>query len=267
MSRGSWVNVRSESERRKDILVQLSYNEDYEMEPFERERIKALLERGETPEKTNTIPGLMKQFCVSAFSYAPLRNNYLAPLVDGLPTRQNIDRALMRAFDNEEFLDVDNWYPLSLGQLAKAIQSIHNFDLSRNQFQPRIVAVLLTGSEKFELELGEGLNAFYSRVESISDRTKRWKFVTDFSRPIRQVGPSLMCDFLEEMGFTRYVKVDHHFSKQFPQLLSGEANCRMSAKASFILYQEIAVAVGISPFHLDSILYLWGRYGSRSHSS
>jgi len=237
------------------------------MEPFERGRIKALLERGEAPERPNTIPELMKQFCVSAFSYAPLRNNYLAPLVNGLPTRQNIDRVLMRAFHNEGFLDVDNWYPLNLEQLAKAIQSIHNFDLSRNYFQPRIVAVLLTGSKKLELELSEGLHAFYSRVESISDPTKMWKFVNDFSRPIRQVGPPLTCDFLKELGFTRYVKVDHHFSRQFPKLLPGEPNCRMSAKASFILSQEIADAVGMSPFHLDSILYLWGRYGSKSHSS
>lgn len=118
------------------------------MEPFERRRIKALLERGEAPERPNTIPELMKQFCVSAFSYAPLQNNYLAPLLDGLPTRQNINHALMWAFHNEGFLDVDNWYPFNLGQLAKAIQSIHNFDLSSNKFQPRIVAILLTGSKK-----------------------------------------------------------------------------------------------------------------------
>ena len=261
MGRDSWMNIRSELERRRNILIQLSYSEDHPMEPFERRRIKALLERGEAPERPNTIPELMKQFCVSAFSYAPLRHNYLAPLLDGLPTRQNINHALMWAFHNEGFLDVDNWYPFNLGQLAKAIQSIHNFDLSSNKFQPRIVAVLLTGSKKLELELSEGLQAFYSRVAGISDPRKMWKFVTDFARPIRQVGPSLMCDFLKELGFTRYVKVDHHFSRQFPQLLPGEANCRMSAKASFILSQEIADAVGMSPFHLDSILYLWGRYG------
>ena len=87
-----------------------------------------------------------------------------------------------------------------------------------------------------------------------------WALVEDFSKSIKQVGPALMCDFFKEIGFVRYVKVDHHFSKQFPKLVKQKEDCGLSPKRSFILSQEIADAVGMTPFHLDSILYLWGRY-------
>jgi hypothetical protein len=92
-----------------------------------------------------------------------------------------------------------------------------------------------------------------------------WNLVNDFSAPIDQVGPALVCDFFKEIGFTRYVKVDHHFSKQFPKLIISRESCKLNPKRSFILSQEIADTVYLTPFHLDSILYLWGRYGKGSN--
>ncbi|WP_299983312.1 hypothetical protein [Desulfobacula sp.] len=204
----------------------------------------------------------MKHFCVSSFSYAPLRNNFLTPLIKELPSTQNIDEALHRAFGEPNFLDYQNWQPQKLGLLAQQIQNKFQFDLSSKQFKPRIISVLITGSAKMQDELKTGLEKFYARIEKVTLPKDMWKYVNDSSKNISQVGPALFCDFLKEIGFTRYVKVDHHFRKEFPQLLGLNDDCRkMSFKKSFILSQEIAGSIGITPYHLDSLLYLWGRYG------
>lgn len=254
--------IKNELNRRTKILIDLSHNPNFSMEPFERDRVQNLFEKHRAPEKPKTIEKLMKHFCVSSFSYAPLRNNFLKPLIGELPTTENIDKALCIAFENSEFSDEINWEPKRLGQLAKKIQNKLQYDLASKQFRPRIIAVLITGSEKMENELKQGLDSFYTRVGNCTDPEEMWKYVNDSSKKITQVGPALYCDFLKEIGFIRYVKVDHHFKKEFPKLLDPKDNCRnMSFKKSFILSQEIADKVGMSPYHLDSLLYLWGRYG------
>jgi len=258
-----WLDVRNELQRRRDVLVSRSHDDSSPMEPFERARIQPLLERWEAPPPPIDIPNVVKQFCVSAFSYAPLRNNFFKPLADGLPTRDNIARALSRAFDEARFLDNDNWLPAPLERLALAIQRKHKFDLSSRQFKPRVVGVLLTGSRKLGEELSGGLHGFYERIARVSDAASMWDLVNDFSKSIHLVGPALICDFFKEIGFVRYVKIDHHFGKQLPKLVNVDGNCRLNPKRSFLMSQEIADAVGMTPFHLDSILYLWGRYGDR----
>ena len=85
----------------------------------------------------------------------------------------------------------------------------------------------------------------------------------EVSKSINNVGVALVCDFLKEIGFTRFVKVDHHFKREFPELLSTSKTCKQSPKESFILSQELADSIGITPFHLTRSLYLWGRYGDK----
>ena len=257
----AWSDISKELCRRRDILIRRSYDHTFPMEPLERGRIRSLLESWETPPKPADIPTLMKQFCVSSYSYAPLRNNYFTPLAGGLPTRENIAKALSRAFNREEFLDTTYWLPDRLSSLAMMIQEEYKFNLSSKQFPPRVVAVLLTGSRKLGDELRAGLDKFYDRISRVSVPSAMWELVNDFSKSIKQVGPALICDFFKEIGFVRYVKVDHHFSQQFPLLVKLNSNCRLSPKRSFIMSQEIADAIGMTPFHLDSILYFWGRYG------
>jgi hypothetical protein len=256
-------DVSREVERRREILIAGSYDASFPMEPTERKRIQELLERWQTPNRPATVPELMKQFCVSAFSYAPLRNNFLKPLIRGIPMRDTIARALSAGFDNKEFLNDAKWFPEPLGELARRIQAFNNFDLSSRQFKPRIVAVMVTGSAKLKQELSGGLEAFYKKIADVTDPLDMWRLVNDFSITIDQVGPALICDFFKEMGFTGYVKVDHHFKTQFSRLVFSEASCRNSPQKSFILSQKIAKDIGMTPFHLDSIMYLWGRYGSR----
>lgn len=258
----SWDNVREELERRRKALVDFSCDDSTSLKPVERMRIQSLLERWESPGRPTDIAALLKQFCVSAFSYAPLRR-FLADFIGDLPTRNTIARALSLAFGDDGFLVESNWLPEGLGSLAAAIQERERFDLLRRQFKPRIISVLRTASAKMETELADGLVDFYGKVSNVTAPCDMWNLVNAFSKPIRHVGPALICDFFKEIGFTRYVKVDHHFARGFPALLASEGSCRLNPRRSFVLSQEIADAIGMTPFHLDAILYLWGRYGPK----
>jgi len=139
------------------------------------------------------------------------------------------------------------------------------YDLTKKQFKPRITSVLISSTSKIAKELIDGLDVFYNRISKVTSPPEMWKLVNDFSEPIAQVGPALICDFFMKIGFTRYVKVDHHFRKEFPKLVILAVSCKLNPKHSFILSQEIADSVSITPFHLDSILYLWGRYGAHTN--
>ncbi len=151
--------------------------------------------------------------------------------------------------------------------MAKKIQLRENYDLSRKQFNPRIISVLLTGTIVLQKELSRGLDDFYQKISNANTPIPMWELALEISRSINNVGVALICDFLKEIGFTRYVKVDHHFRKEFPELISASQTFRQSPMESFILSQELADSVGITPFHLDAILYLWGRYGKKENQT
>jgi len=254
--------IKTEIEYRRSILINLSYDYSIPMMPSERTSIQSLLEKWETPTRPNNAINLIKQFCTSAFSYAPLRK-YLTSFIGDIPKRDTIHFALNKAFNNDSFLIDSNWTPKTLRNLALKIQIKENYDLSRKQFKPRIISVLLTGTEKLSNELSSGLDIFYNKIETITSPCEMWDLAENFSKPITNVGPALICDFFKEIGFVRYVKVDHHFRKEFPQLIADYKICRQNPKMSFILSQKIADQIGITPYHLDSILYLWGRYGKK----
>lgn len=264
IDKGDLIKIRDELERRRKILINLSYDNPSPMEPSEIIRTQAMLERWESPSKPGDIPTLIKQFCVSVFSYAPIRN-YLSELIGSIPTRDTIAQALYQVFNQDEFLVDSNWLPKSLGKLAETIQKKNKYDLSRKQFKPRIISVLRSGTVKLGQELIDGIDSFYNRISNVTQPHDMWKLANDFSAPIEQVGPALICDFFKEIGFTRYVKVDHHFKKELPKLVILIGSCKLNPKQSFILSQEIADAVCMTPFHIDSILYLWGRYGNDLH--
>jgi len=122
---------------------------------------------------------------------------------------------------------------------------------------------LLTGTKVLDKELSRGLDAFYKKISNANTPIAMWDLATEISASINNVGVALICDFLKEIGFTRFVKVDHHFKREFPKLISSSKTCKQSSRESFILSQELADSIGISPFHLDSILYMWGRYGDK----
>jgi hypothetical protein len=259
-------DLKQEIERRRSLLIEFSYDHSYPMDPIERIRIQSLLEKWESPSKPEDMRILTKQFCVSAFSYAPLRR-YLASFIGNIPMRDTISLSLSKAFNNNDFLQDSNWSPETLHKLALKIQTNKNFDLSRKQFNPRIISVLLTGTKVLSNELMNGIDKFYQKISCAVTPLAMWNLAEEFAKPISNVGVALICDFFKEIGFTRYVKVDHHFRREFPELISDLKTCKQSPKESFILSQEIADSVGITPFHLDSILYLWGRYGHKENQT
>lgn len=252
--------IKVEIERRRLLLIKSSYSKSSYFDPIERERIQSILERSETPSRPSDPLSFTKQFCVSAFSYAPLRK-YLTSFIGNIPMRNTIQIALSKALECNDLLMDENWTPESIYQLALSIQKIKRYNLTSKQFNPRIISVLITGSEVLANELKNGLDSFYHKLSNKTKPNEMWEYAQDFSKPINNVGVALICDFFKEMGYTRYVKVDHHFRREFPEIISdGSVICRKSSKENFILSQEISDAIGITPFHLDSILYLWGRY-------
>jgi thermostable 8-oxoguanine DNA glycosylase len=116
-------------------------------------------------------------------------------------------------------------------------------------------------------KLKNGLASFYKELDEINNKPAQniWDYLLEFPKNIHNVGSALICDFIKGVGYKNFVKVDHHFKKEFPQLL-GFANCdKLTAKEHFILSREITELLNISPFHLDHLLYQWGRYKKYEH--
>jgi len=259
----TFVDLKKELERRKNILIRLAHsNISINMGSFERNRIIELFEKERLPKYPKTVPLLLKHFCVSSFSYAPLRNNFLKPLIGDIPSTENIDRILSLVFEREEFLDTSYWTPENLLGLAENIQSQKNYNLYSKEFKQRIISVLLTGMLKMQSELENGLVAFYSKIESIKATDDMIKLSINFSKSIRNVGPVLISDFFKNIGFTNYVKIDHHFQKEFNTLVVFYTKKKkLNFKESFTLSQIIAKKLNYSPYYIDALLYFWGKYG------
>jgi hypothetical protein len=160
--------IREKIEERRMLLIEWSYDQTFGMSSVERARIQSMLERGESPARPENITKLMRQFLTSAFSYSVLRK-YLASLIDDIPMRDTIHLALCKAFNCNAFMVESNWTPEGLYGIALSIQEKQNYDLSSKQFNPRMISVLLTGSEKLSLELQNGLERYFQQISSVID--------------------------------------------------------------------------------------------------
>ena len=172
-----------------------------------------------------------------------------------------LPNCLSRIYSEDAFRD-EIWLPDRLHHIAARIQERERYDLKSNRFKPRMISVILDGTKEMGRRLEFGITIFYREIEGInkSSGEQIWKYVSEFPRRIHNVGTALICDFLKDIGCDRIVKVDHHFRNEFPALLHLEDCKKLSFKKHFILSQEIADLLEISPFHLDHLLYQWGRY-------
>lgn len=247
--------------RRRDLLISFAHDSQIPMESLDRECITTFFEQWELPKKPENIPDLMKTFFTCCFTYAPLRK-YLSSIAGSIPTPEMLPDCLSKIYSEKAFLLYQNWTPLKLHEIAVKIQERKNFDLKSNQFQPRMIAVLLDGSLEMHHRLELGLESFYSELEEINGKSgyEIWAYVSGFSSNIYNVGTALICDFLKDIGCDQFVKVDHHFKNEFPKLLGFNDCKKLSSKDHFVLSQSIAESLKISPFHLDHLLYQWGRY-------
>lgn len=257
--------IKSKLEFRSKILVQLARDPLIQMNPLDRHEIIKYLADHRPPERPENIPTLMKAFLKSCYSYSVLRN-FTASILGEIPTLDTMGILLERIFEEKAFLDDQNWLPKNLNNVAWNIQQCEKYDLNSKQFRPRMIRVMLDGSDQMNKRLSRGLKPFYESIENVSVSTPEamWSFVEEFAEPIYHVGTALICDFAKEIGFVRFVKVDHHFLKQFHDLLGKTHNCsQLSDKKHFVLSLQIADILEIQPYCLDRILYEWGRYGKR----
>jgi hypothetical protein len=253
--------VYSELMQRRDKLIKLVYDKNIEMDELDRECIISFFKHWEIPQRPKDIPDLMKTFFTCCFTYAPLRK-YLSSISGSIPKPSMLPNCLAIIYSEDEFLNDQNWFPSILHDIATKIQKKEKFDLNSNKFKSRMISVILDGTNEMEKRLEFGIEKFYQELEEInkSSGEEIWKYVSEFQQQIYNVGTALICDFLKDIGCDSFVKVDHHFKKEFPDLL-GINDCKnLSPKNHFILSQEIAFMLEMSPFHLDHLLYQWGRY-------
>jgi hypothetical protein len=254
-------SVHSELMRRRDKLIKFAHNPNFQMEQLDRECIITFFEHWELPKRPKNIPDLMKTFFSCCFSYAPLRK-YLTSIAGSLHTSSTLPNCLAKIYSKDEFLIDKNWIPSRLNDIASEIQQKEKFDLKSNKFKPRMIAVILTGAPEMEKRLENGIDKFYQELDRINSSTVEeiWKYVSGFQKRIYNVGTALTCDFLKNVGCDQFVKVDHHFKKEFPNLLGIDDCKKLNSREHFSLSQEISNLLDISPFHLDHLLYQWGRY-------
>jgi len=251
--------IRAEMIRRREILVRLAKDPSAPMDKLDRQDIVLYLDQGAIPRRPESVPGLMKAFVKSCLTYSVLRR-FCVSLLGEIPTPDTIGECLARVFCCQAFRVEQTWTPEGLRTAAEHIQAQAEYDLDSKIPRPRITRVLLDGSKEMHRRLARGMAGFYESVDQAVGRGPdvMWSWVLEFSQGIRNVGPALTCDFLKEIGYAQFVKVDHHFTNEFPSLI--KANCeQLSSREHFVFSQRLARWIGMTPYHLDRILYEWGR--------
>jgi hypothetical protein len=166
---------------------------------------------------------------------------------------ETIALCLSRLFESEALLDDENWKPGALQLLVAKLK----VDV-RDDFRLHVLNTIDAIAVEMQGELVSGLRKFYSRVE---DGTKNgpeqaWAFMQDFTAGISGVGPVLMSDFLKNVGYPKFVKIDFHLKREFPSLLSG---VKTEARSLFIHAWHLCDELEMTPFTFDHIMYQWGR--------
>ncbi len=260
------ARIREEIRRRQKILVDLANGigvKDGErfMDETDRLHIRSYLEREEIPQRPEDPRQLMKVYGSSCLSNHIIRRQMIR-MIGRIPTPETIPVCLDMVFDCPGFREDDYWMPANLAALMTQVQKrkgISEKDLSTLQFKPRIIAVLIDGAHLLDGKTRNGLEGFYREisdaVETGPDAT--WRFVKEMAKPVRHVGHALICDFLKNIGFSDFVRVEGHFKEEFPELMNEK---QMTEKKQFLVSLELCRELGIRPFLFDHIMYQWGRY-------
>jgi hypothetical protein len=209
----------------------------------------------------------MKQFVVAATSQASVRLQLAQKYNDGhLYTSNDVARIMSELFQDDRFLDDNNWQPERLERLASDIasgmdqNSLKNYKtktyVKGEDLQKHIILILQTGSAKLKEKISNGLDLFYAEVESACQTPDRLKkYPKELSSGIRNVGVALISAFIKELGFTKFFKMDVHIKKRFPTLLPPRLQ-KPTESQLFSLFHEVASRIGETPFHLDKAIYL-----------
>jgi hypothetical protein len=210
--------VKSELERRRNVLVGIARNPKSPIDKLDRHEIIVYLDKFKIPSRPKVVPDLLRTFFSSAFTYHRVRS-FNKSRFGEIPTRSTIGDCLAVVFGVSSFRLDETWIPVKLRGIARQIQSRKGYDLNSREPEPRMIRVLLDGSLVFEKYLKDGITKFWNRWDEISQKGAKTicQEVEEFSRPIHNVGYALTCDFLKESGYSQFVKVDHHFRREFPR--------------------------------------------------
>lgn len=254
--------VKATLEERCQQLLLLADDPDSPMDPVDRTHIQLYLGERAVPVSPADWGGLLKRYASSCLSYSVIRKK-LTSLLGAIPSEETIGTALDLLYGTKAFSEPTTWTPEGLLTAVESIQAQAGWseaDLTSRTPEKRILAVLKDGARYFLRVCPHGdLQPFYAQVRMAVSKgaAAMWDFAEELGGAIRMVGPALASDFLKNIGFSDYVKIDHHFGNEFPALIDQAPR---APKGLFIHSLRLAEALGVTPFFLDHLLYQWGRY-------
>jgi hypothetical protein len=245
------------------------------------------------PSQPQTIPTLYCQLLRSAFSYSVLRkylkshNGGQTPQIKDFPKILNgvfnTNTFTANHFNNLDLLEkevilVANKRGYPQGDAKKILDYYDSLPKKggRCEAENKIIAILLSTKRALLERTGgsdAGLVQFYSTIDKAiqSGPEAMLEFAHNLTKKpkIYWMADKLACDFLKNLGFTRYVKIDIHLSRII-KMLTNETEAKkceqimndvpksLHDKLLFAVAIDIADFIGLEPFRLDKILYLKG---------
>jgi len=251
-------SLRREMEKRREILVEQAHNSLIDLDPTDKENIIKFLDKGLLPERPTDEIHLMKEFISSCLSInqPPHRiRSRMTAILGKIPLADTIPLCLHKLFDCSDFLLDPNWKPSSLETLIKSLKD--EDEKFSDQFRRDVLDTLDSVASKMSFELEAGINQFYDRItrEIRNGPESVWEFLKRFTKNLRGVGPSLMSDFLKNIGFGEFVKIDQRLKKELPNLIK---DLKLTPKEMFIFSWYLCERLQMTPFIFDQILYQWG---------
>ncbi len=251
--------IKKELEKRRSFLIKLAHLPHTKIDPTDRKNIIRYIEKLQLPQKPKNEIRLSKEFFSSCFSInqPPYRmRDKLKSFIGKIPIAETIPICLSKLFDEPSFLDDKNWKFFKIKELSLDLNRLPS---NITGMKAAILQILFSGSEKMMVEIEKGLDAFYDKIAQEIDKgpENTWNYMIDFTKTIPGVGPGLFSDFLKNIGFPEFVKIDHHFKNEFPTLIGSE---KLSDKRQFVKALQLCIRLEMTPFYFDHLMYQWGRY-------
>ncbi|HQB28608.1 MAG TPA: HIT family protein [Paludibacter sp.] len=243
-----------------------------------RDMVMDAIRDNKSPSRPETINRLMLQLISSAFSYNRVRNqlkriNKSRFHHDYYPILDDHKLLLGYILNDERFKDEDFWHPVRFKALIEEIKNTRKYEKVHeltDYWLTYLLDILSTAPAKLIEITNQNVTEFYDKVDEICNQGFNddiffkaevlWRMATDFSTGIRNVGSNLMCDFLKESGFTDYAKMDVHMIRSMSEVLQFNKDDKLPDYESFATTQWLASKLGMTPYRLDKILYVFGVY-------
>ena len=254
-------SIRQELERRRKILVDRAHDSAFPMDEVERKHIIEYLEENDLPQRPSSEEQLLKEFVSSALSInqPPFRiRSRLKKVLGEIVLGHSVDRCLSLLFVAQGFRGEANWTPSALWSFVETLKSSEWDD-----FRMHVLRTLASIAVVMQEALAGGLEVFYARIEEEVRKgpEKTWAFMQGFTEDIWGLGPVLMSDFLKNVGFSKFVKIDIHLKREFPELV---AVGKTDSRSMFIHAWRLCDQLNMTPFVFDHLLYQWGRLNNPS---